>query len=183
MARFFRILGIIMLAVLIASVAGWLTFKVFSGKVDVEKPATIAFGIVAPIIAFLLVVGLGHLLYTRRVALGGWSVVWRIVKSGIALFFVVILGIFLYSIFQKDAIVQPRVISLDAGQIKSVVWTAPGTYHKFKANKPWIGYCETEERPYVMPAGWSSWLGANPKDFLMAKGLRDGTVIEVYEGR
>lgn len=72
--------------------------------------------------------------------------------------------------------IEPVVV--DAGKDKPLVYVADGTYHTFQANHPWILiYDGTKEKR--MEAGPSWWKGAGSGGYIGAKGIKDGTVIEI----
>lgn len=191
MARVFRILGVVMLAALVALGAGWLAWKVFSGgEVNVTKPTTIFFGVLAPILGFVLLIGIGYLLYTRRAA---WNraTLWRIVKGGIALFFIVVISLFVYGFYKKIGLPtlieqkwQEESFSVKAGEeLITTTITGPGTMHRICASEKWKLLSGSEKKEYKMPAGCSSIGGLPPEGPLYVKGGEKDAELKIIRLR
>ncbi len=80
---------------------------------------------------------------------------------------------------QTQAILRKiNPVMVDAGRDKPLVFVGDGTYHTFQANHPWI-LMHDGGKEMKMTAGFSWWKGAGSGGYIGAKGIVNGTVIEI----
>jgi flagellar basal body-associated protein FliL len=76
---------------------------------------------------------------------------------------------------------EPEEFRFNAGDTVLTVLVGPGTYHRIHSNKNFVALprqVDGSQKPYAMPAGYSSWRGGEPEGLLRLKGLHDGTIIK-----
>jgi len=70
---------------------------------------------------------------------------------------------------------RKQMFSLQAGEEKRTVFVSKGIIYRIKANKNF--YAFSVNGPYLMKAGYSSWVGDYPEGLLRIRGIYDNTII------
>lgn len=138
-----------------------------------------------PVLALLVVV-LGMFLILKRqlgFQQGGWFV------KGLVSAIVVVTIVFFFSGRAKEktteaatqaALPSVEEFTFNAGDELMTVLVGSGTFHRVRANKPWVAVstlADGRAREYSRPAGSSSWKGGSPEGLLRVKGVENGTTL------